>query len=61
MQGLHRVQRDHRAHKPLSIDTSNLGAYTKQQLVDFAAERGIGGVSMSMTKAEIIAAIEAAL
>jgi len=33
---------------------------TKEQLLAYAAERGIEGVSSSMTKAEIIAAIQAA-
>ena len=33
---------------------------TKAQLLDYAEANGIEGVSSSMTKAEIIAAIEAA-
>lgn len=33
---------------------------TRQQLLDYAAAHNIEGVSSSMTKAEILAAIEAA-
>ena len=33
---------------------------TKQELLDYAEAHGISGVSSSMTKAEIIAVIEAA-
>lgn len=33
---------------------------TKDELLAYAAEHGVEGVSASMTKAEIIAAIEAA-
>ena len=38
-----------------------LEAMTKAQLFDFAAEHGITGLSNSMLKADIIAAIEEAL
>lgn len=38
----------------------DLSSMTKEQLLAYAAENGIDGVSDSMTKAEIIAAIEAA-
>lgn len=41
-------------------DTVDLSSMTKAQLLEYAAEHGVYGVSDSMTKAEIIAAIEAA-
>ena len=41
-------------------DAVDLSSMTKAQLIAYAAENGIEGVSDSMTKAEIIAAIEAA-
>lgn len=41
-------------------DAVDLASMTKAQLIAYAEEHGIDGVSDSMTKAEIIAAIEAA-
>lgn len=37
----------------------DLGAMTKQQLQDYADDEGIDGVDLGMTKADMIAAIEA--
>lgn len=39
-------------------DAVDLSSMTKAQLLEYAAAHGIEGVSDSMTKAEIIAAIE---
>lgn len=39
-------------------DTINLSRMTKAQLLDYAAGAGVDGVSSSMTKAQIIEAIE---
>ncbi|MCD8211403.1 MAG: hypothetical protein LUC17_00030 [Oscillospiraceae bacterium] len=41
-------------------ELANLSAYTKAELLDYAAERGVSGVSGSMRKADIIAVIEGA-
>ena len=41
-------------------DDVNLDGMTKAQLLAYAAERGIAGVSSSMLKADILAAIKAA-
>lgn len=41
-------------------DTLNLDGMTKAQLLDYAAENGVEGVSGAMKKADIIAAIEEA-
>jgi hypothetical protein len=38
----------------------NLGGMTKAELLAYAAEKGITGVSSSMIKADILAAIKAA-
>lgn len=38
----------------------NLDGMTKAELLSYAAERGISGVSSSMLKADILAAIKAA-
>ena len=43
-----------------SADDVDLNGMTKAQLIEYAAAHGIGGVSSSMTKADIIAAITAA-
>jgi hypothetical protein len=41
-------------------DDVNLDGMTKAQLLAYAAEKGISGVSSSMLKADILAAIKAA-
>ena len=41
-----------------SADTADLGSMTKAQLLAYAQENGVAGVSSSMTKAQIIAKIE---
>ena len=43
---------------PASVD---LDGMTKAQLLEFAAENGIEGVSSSMLKADILAAIKEAM
>jgi len=39
----------------------NLDAMTKSELLQYAADHGIGGLSSSMLKADIIAAIKGAM
>ena len=39
-------------------EAPNLSGMTKAQLLDYAAENGVDGVSGAMKKAEIIATIE---
>lgn len=41
-------------------ESVNLDGMTKAQLLEYAAEKGIPGVSSSMLKADILAAIKAA-
>lgn len=44
-----------------SPSTTDLSGMTKAQLLNYAQEAGVEGVSSSMTKAAIIQAIEGAL
>lgn len=44
---------------PLSV-TPDLSSMTKTQLLDYAEQTGVTGVRSSMTKAQIVAAIEGA-
>lgn len=46
---------------PAPSDAVNLDDMTKAELLAFASEHGIEGVSSSMLKADIYAAIKAAL
>lgn len=41
-------------------ENANLDGMTKAELLAYAAEKGISGVSSSMLKADILAAIKAA-
>lgn len=43
---------------PNSADTLDLSTLTKKQLLAYANEAGVEGVSSSMTKAQIIETIE---
>ncbi len=44
-----------------TLGTLNLSGMTKAQLLDYADENGIDGVSSSMRKADILGTIEGAL
>jgi hypothetical protein len=47
--------------EPASDETVNLYSMTKAQLLEYAQANGIEGVSSSMLKADILAAIKAAM
>ena len=44
-----------------ALNAPNLSGMTKAQLLDYAAENGVDGVSGAMKKADIIATIEGAI